>query len=99
MLIETMDKKTIDLADLGWSAHFQAQLELTDLETTTPVRVLAVHRGMIDVAGPAFAGEIPTALLWDGNDEGRATVGDWLLLDRSSRRPVRLPGAQEPVQA
>ena len=85
-----MDDKRTDLADLGWSAHFQSQLDLDDLESATPVRVVAIHRGMIEATGPDFAGDIPTAALWDGDGEGRATVGDWLLLDRSSHRPLRL---------
>jgi len=85
-----MENNAINLADFGWSAHFQSQLDLTDLETTTPVRVLAVHRGMIEVAGPAFTGRLQTSMLEDAEDELRATVGDWLLLDHQSHRPVRL---------
>ena len=82
--------KSLDLADYGWSPHFQSQLDLSDLETTTPARVLAVHRGMLEVAGPTFCGRINTGMLEDRDDEERATVGDWLLLDRSTDRPVRL---------
>ena len=82
--------KSLDLADYGWSPHFQSQLDLSDLETTTPARVLAVHRGMLEVAGPTFSGRINTGMLEDRDDEERATVGDWLLLDRSTDRPMRL---------
>ena len=89
-LIEIVMDKSLDLADYGWSPHFQSQLDLDELETMTPVRVLAVHRGMIEVAGPVFAGRIETSLLEDRDDEDRATVGDWLVLDRSTDRPVRL---------
>lgn len=85
-----MNNNPMNLTDYGWSAHFQSQLDLTDLETTTPVRVLAVHRGMIEVAGPAFAGQIRTSTLHEPDEESRATVGDWLLLERSTDRPVRL---------
>ena len=85
-----MNRNTIDLADLGWSSHFQSQLDLTDIETAMPARVLAVHRGTIDVAGPAFAGLIQTTALWEAEGESRVTIGDWLLLDRSNERPVRL---------
>jgi ribosome biogenesis GTPase len=80
----------MDLADLGWSAHFQSQLDLTDMETATPVRVLAVHRGAFDVAGPAFAGLIQTTTVRQAEGEARITIGDWLLLDQASSRPVRL---------
>jgi ribosome biogenesis GTPase len=55
-----------------------------------PARVLAVHRGTIDVAGPAFTGLIPTTALWEAEGESRVTTGDWLLLDQSSKRPIRL---------
>ena len=89
-LIEIMTNKPLDLADYGWSAHFQSQLDLADLETTVPVKVLAVHRGMIEVAGPSFTGRIDTSMLEDRNDEERATVGDWLLLEQQTHRPVRL---------
>lgn len=85
-----MTELSMDLTDYGWSPHFQSQLDLTDLETMAPVRVLAIHRGMIEVAGPSFAGKVDTVLLDEADDEGRATVGDWLLLDRSTDRPVRL---------
>jgi ribosome biogenesis GTPase len=85
-----MNTNTIDLADLGWSSYFQSQLDLTDNETVMPARVLAVHRGAIDVAGPAFAGLIETTTLWEAEGESRVTIGDWLLLDLSSGRPLRL---------
>jgi ribosome biogenesis GTPase len=48
---------------------------------------MAVHRGGIDVAGPGIATRIP--MFEDADDETRSTVGDWLLLDRTTRRPVR----------
>lgn len=84
-----MNNNPLNLADYGWSSHFQSQLDLTDLETTTPVRVLAVHRGAIEVAGPNFGGSIRTSMLADTDDEDRATVGDWLLLDQRTHRPLR----------
>lgn len=89
-LIDIMNRHHLSLADYGWSAHFQSQLDLADLEAATPVRVLAVHRGMIEVAGPVFTGPIQTSMLREHDEESRATVGDWLLLDRSTDRPVRL---------
>ena len=89
-LIEIMNDTLMDLADYGWSAHFQSQLDLADLKTATPVRVLAVHRGMIEVAGPMFAGQIRTGTFNETDEESQATVGDWLLFERSTGRPVRL---------
>lgn len=78
----------LTLKDYGWTAHFQAQLSADELTTTTPVRVLAVHRDALEVAGPAFAGRVPPL---DGDDdEAIATVGDWLLLDEGTNRPIRV---------
>ncbi|MGI9507888.1 MAG: ribosome small subunit-dependent GTPase A [Geminicoccaceae bacterium] len=85
-----MTEKPLDLADYGWSPHFQSQLDLADLDTKAPVRVVAVHRGEIEVAGPTFTGRIDTGMLENRDDEERATVGDWLLLDRATGRPARL---------
>ena len=85
-----MTDKPISLTDYGWSPHFQSQLDFIELETTAPVRVLAVHRGMIEVAGPGFTGRLQANMLGGADDLSRATVGDWLLLDRSTDRPVRL---------
>ena len=85
-----MENSARNLAGFGWSPHFQVQLDLTDLETTTPVRVLAVYRGTVEVAGPAFAGRLQTSMLEEADDEARSTVGDWLLLDKENHRPVRL---------
>jgi ribosome biogenesis GTPase len=72
-----MTSSHADLADLGWSSFFQAQCDLDD--DAIPVRVMAVHRGALDVAGPGFATRIP-AFAGD-SEEDAATVGDWLLLD------------------
>ncbi len=70
------------LADLGWSAFFQSQLDLTEVETCRPVRVLAVHRGALEVAGNGGTTRIPANLA--------ATAGDWLLLDNETDRPRRV---------
>jgi ribosome biogenesis GTPase / thiamine phosphate phosphatase len=75
-----------DLADLGWSSFYQSQLDPEAL-SALPVRVMAVHRGGLDVAGPDIATRIAPFI--DPADEGAATVGDWLLLDRATHRPLR----------
>ena len=74
------------LAELGWRGDFQSQLSLEDIETALPVRVMAVHRGAIDVTGIAGTTRLPpTGPL---RDEPVA-VGDWLLVDRIGGRPIR----------
>ncbi len=76
------------LAAYGWSQHFQSQLTVAELAGCTPVRVIAVHRSVLDVAGPDFTGRVPPVRSED--DEGQATVGDWLLVDRLTGAPERL---------
>ena len=101
-----MNKDTFDLADLGWSLHFQSQLDITEIETAMPVRVLAVHRGAIDVAGSAFAGLIQTRALQDADGKSRAGTGArpepgprprWLL-ERKSLFKRKEPGTGRSLQ-
>ncbi|MCE9524059.1 MAG: hypothetical protein K8S25_16705, partial [Alphaproteobacteria bacterium] len=47
----------LTLKDFGWSAHFQAQLGDDDAEAM-PLRVVAVHRDALEVAGPGFEGRV-----------------------------------------
>jgi ribosome biogenesis GTPase len=75
---------TFDLADLGWNPFYQAQLEPAEWHDALPVRVMAVHRGGLEVAGPRIATRIPPLV-----GEEAAAVGDWLLLDAAGR-PLRL---------
>lgn len=82
-----MTSWTSDLADLGWNLFCQSQLDPDEMNNATPVRVMAVHRGGLDVAGPGIEMRI-RPLGGDSVDEQAATVGDWLLLDRA-RRPLR----------
>ncbi|MEL6961731.1 MAG: ribosome small subunit-dependent GTPase A [Pseudomonadota bacterium] len=84
-----MNNTSLSLADYGWSSHFQSQPDPKELGTTAPVRVLAAHRGTIEVAGPSFIGSLSTHMLEESDDEGRTTVGDWLLLDQQTHRPLR----------
>ena len=57
--VETNDQQTSRLADYGWSQFFQSQLSVADLARSIPVRVFAVHRNGLDVAGPDFDGRVP----------------------------------------
>jgi len=65
------------LKDYGWSTHFEAQLTDDDAGAL-PVRVVAVHRDALEVAGPSFEGRIAPL---DAEEDAQATVGDWLLID------------------
>jgi ribosome biogenesis GTPase / thiamine phosphate phosphatase len=79
-----------ELADFGWSSHFQCQLTPDEAQGTVPARVVAVHRAALDLAAPGFAGRVPPLVGDTGDDEAAATVGDWMLLDRLTGRPVRV---------
>jgi ribosome biogenesis GTPase len=85
-----MTSRFSDLVDFGWNACFDTQLEPDDLVRTVPVRVMAVHRGGLSVAGPAVDTLIPPFVAALDDEETTATVGDWLLLDPRTSRPKRL---------
>ncbi len=77
---------SLTLDDYGWGPHFGCQIGDDD-KGTLPVRVVAVHRDALDVAGPGFEGRI--AGLAQRDDGQTATIGDWLMIDEA-RRAVRL---------
>ena len=70
------------LERLGWGPAFASQIDVNALTATPPVRVVAVHRSGLQVAGDGIDETIPP-----GPD---ATVGDWLLLDRTRPRSSRV---------
>jgi ribosome biogenesis GTPase len=74
------------LAGFGWSHHFQSQLGETD--TGIPARVGAVHRDGLEIIAPGVTMRVHQLAADD--EEARATVGDWLLVDTASGRVVRL---------
>ena len=85
-----MSEKNLPLPELGWGHFFQQQLSLEEWETTTPVRVFALNRHLVDGVGEngrqQFA--LPHAWLRYAVEE-LPTVGDWLLLDGDGQ-PLRL---------
>jgi ribosome biogenesis GTPase len=86
-----MPELSLSLPELGWSHFFQQQLSLEEWESTTPARVLAVHRNIIDVAGEHGRRMITLQGHWHLRDsEDLPTVGDWLLLDPSTGQAQRM---------
>src|SRR5690606_2475303 len=77
-------------AALGWRPFFSAQVSAEDATLYTPVRVMAVHRGKIAVAGAAFDGMISSYMPDSQGEEDRPTVGDWLLIDPASGATMRV---------
>ena len=70
----------MDNESLGWRSFFQAQLDETE-EGLLAARVVAVHRGRVDVASEGVSGSMPLTGRSAGLD---ITVGDWVLVDRQS---------------
>lgn len=74
-----------ELESLGWRHHFSAQVDPDTI--LVPARVLAVHRGRVEVAGDEFAGEVSLS----GKSAAlNITVGDWVLVDCEGPRISRL---------
>lgn len=82
-----MTETDMTLADLGWSAFFQSQLDLSEIESCQPVRVQAVHRGAVDITD--IDGNRRLVLAGHTNLSDVA-VGDWLLLDRDDGQLARV---------
>ncbi len=78
------------LAELGWTSHFASQIEIDELERALAVRVMAVHRGILHIAGDGLDEAIPSHLDSAQSEHEHPTVGDWLLIDRHTHRPVRV---------
>ncbi|MBK5927287.1 ribosome small subunit-dependent GTPase A [Rhodobaculum claviforme] len=70
------------LERLGWGPAFARQIDVDALTETPPVRVVAVHRSGLQVAGDGIDEAIPPG--------PEATVGDWLLFDRVRPRSSRV---------
>ncbi|MDC8015684.1 ribosome small subunit-dependent GTPase A [Tahibacter soli] len=80
-----MTSEASTLADYGWATFFSTQIHADETDTTLPARVVAVHRDRLHVAAPG----IDTSVAPFGDGEQAATVGDWLLLDAHTQRPLR----------
>lgn len=78
------------LNDLGWNAHFAEQVADEADGTSVPVRVMAVHRGKLDVSGVAARLSIDSHIPGAEPMDDHPTVGDWLLLDAYSALPIRV---------
>jgi ribosome biogenesis GTPase len=74
-----------ELESLGWRSFFASQV---DVDTAlVPARVMAVHRGRVEVAGEDYC----ESLALTGNSAILAiTVGDWVLVDKQGPRVERV---------
>lgn len=72
------------LASLGWRPHFQSQLDLN--QETSPARVVAVHRGRVEIANEE--GNSSIELQGHSASMGLA-VGDWVLVNTQKSQIAR----------
>lgn len=78
------------LDDLGWNAGFGEQVSTEEARHCHPVRVMAVHRGQLAVAGAGSRNLVTPYIRGAGPSDDHPTVGDWLLVDIATAEPVRV---------
>ncbi|HEV7343764.1 MAG TPA: ribosome small subunit-dependent GTPase A [Sphingopyxis sp.] len=78
------------LETLGWRPYFADQMTDDEVAACLPVRVMTVHRGKISVAGTSGQQLISPYIVGAGPSDAHPTVGDWLLIDRSTHEAVRI---------
>jgi len=78
------------LEDLGWRTCFSEQLTDGEVLRCHPVRVMAVHRGKLAVAGAEGERFITPYIPGAHPSDDHPTVGDWLLVDNETLQPVRV---------
>ena len=78
------------LEELGWRAFFSEQVSVEEALQCRPVRVMAVHRGEIDVAGAGSQYSIVPYIPDARPSDDHPTVGDWLLIDEVTLQPIRV---------
>lgn len=85
-----MTANDLTLDDLGWRAWFGDQLSPEEQARCHPVRVMAVHRGQLAVAGAGSQGSVTPYIQGAAPSDDHPTVGDWLLVDGATGAPVRV---------
>lgn len=78
------------LEDLGWRDGFSEQVSAEEADHSYPVRVMAVHRGQIAVAGAGSRRLITPYIQGARPSDDHPTVGDWVLVDVGTGEPVRV---------
>ena len=80
------------LRGLGWRSFFSEQVSAEERQQCHPVRVMAVHRGQLAVAGAGFQNSITPYIRGALPTDDHPTVGDWVLVDDASLQPTRVLG-------
>jgi len=87
-----MEAQGPTLAELGWKPFFSTQVTPLEAQHCMPVRVMAVHRGEIAVAGEGLEAQISSRIADSRGEEDRPAVGDWILIDPESHEALRILG-------
>lgn len=74
-------------SDLGWDNFFQQQLLNDDMSEVDTARVVNVQRSGFHVLGDGIDEHIPVSLV---DTSEQPAVGDWLILDKETRRILRI---------
>ena len=79
------------IENLGWTAHFQGQVTAEEWPVVVPARVMRVRRGEFALTTAEFETTVPSNAVTakSGDEEARPTLGDWLLLDGLTKKPIR----------
>jgi len=85
-----MNATTDTLDDLGWKPYFSDQVSSEEAAQYHPVRVMAVHRGKIAIAGAGSRGFVSPNISGADPADYHPTVGDWMLIDSATGQPVRV---------
>ncbi len=78
------------LEELGWKVFFSKQVAGEEAHECHPVRVMAVHRGKISVAGAGSRGFVTPYIPGAQPSDDHPTVGDWLLIENHTGQPTRV---------
>lgn len=79
---------TVSLETLGWRNFFASQIDASREAALRPGRVLGVYRGLLSTAGPEASGMLRAPRVADA--EAGVTVGDWVLVEPTAMRIVRI---------
>ncbi len=91
MGFKPLKKSIFTLAELGWRPVLQQQIKFDELEHGFAARVSAVYRDRIRAHSETGEHAFLVAGILDTQDpEQRATVGDWLWVERESDRPLKI---------
>ena len=82
-----MNNAKITLPELGWSAFYQSQLSIEEIEEQRPLRVTEVHRNSLETMGVEGPLRVPVSRMMV--EHGMA-VGDWVLTNIDSVQVERV---------